>query len=414
MSHYSNLIDNSGAKTSTGWNNIELSPRTVQERQRIKWGIDDFASFTWRGVNAFDVFGAFIINNKNSLKFYNGPTFTNEYTKPQYETAAGQLTGVTFAIQKIDFTIGVYWISEKDYRKLIYWLHPYEINTLTFGFEPDYYYQVKLASVDNGTRYIVGSEDGEYMYYTEMKLTFELQGAPVAYGNVPFDFNEYIDITKPDDSGTGISINKDYVAFFSAIAGYSQDDEYTDERNSDLETPIIIESTINLENIKENTASGVIPKEYHLLYSVYATYKDNNDIIRLFEVELKNLNFGPHSDLTSNKMHITYNSENALLFIQFGDSMQEILTRLTTCSSGDRIVDHMFVEQFRIPGVFDDYNFDIRKMKIEYNLQLVAATSENDSSHYLLFSTTGSTSAEDTVDDFLTVQVLSRPRTNLI
>ena len=27
---------------------------------------------------------------------------------------------------------------------MIYWLHPYEINTLTFGFEPNYYYQVKL------------------------------------------------------------------------------------------------------------------------------------------------------------------------------------------------------------------------------------------------------------------------------
>lgn len=414
MSHYSNLIDNSGAKTPTGWNNIKLSPRTVQERNRIKWGIDDFASFTWRGVNAFDVFGAFIINNKNSLKFYNGPTFTNEYTKPQYETAAGQLTGVTFAIQKIDFTIGVYWISEEDYRQLIYWLHPYEINTLTFGFEPDYYYQVKLASVDNGIRYIVGSEDGKYMYYTEMKLIFELQGPPVAYGNLPFDFNDYVDKTKPDDSGTGISREKDRIAFYSSVAGHSKDDKYKDERNSDLETPFILESAINLENIRENTAPNMIEKEYHLLYSAYITYEENNDIIRLFEVELKNLNFGPHSDGTSNKMHITYNSENALLFIQFGDSMQELLTRLTTCSTGDRIVDHMFVEQFNIPGVFDDYNFDIRKMKIEYNLQLVAIAPETDSTRYLIFSTTGSTSATDKVNDFLNVQVLSRPRTNLI
>ena len=307
MSHYSNLIDNSGAKTPTGWNNIELSPRTVQERGRIKWGIDDFASFTWRGVNAFDVFGAFIINNKNSLKFYNGPTFTNEYTKPQFETAAGQLTGVTFAIQKIDFTIGVYWISEEDYRQLIYWLHPYEINTLTFGFEPNYYYQVKLASVDNGTRYIVGSEDGKYMYYTEMKLTFELQGAPVAYGNLPFDFNEYIDTEKPDDSGTGISRNKNQIACYSAVAGHNPGDSYKDNRNSDLETPFIIESVINLENIKENLSDEErVEKEYHLLYSAYVTYEDNNDTIRLFEVELKNLNFGPHTDTTSNKMYITY------------------------------------------------------------------------------------------------------------
>ena len=74
----------------------------------------------------------------------------------------------------------------------------------------------------------------------------------------------------------------------------------------------------------------------------------------------------------------------------------------------------MFVEQFRIPGVFDDYNFDIRKMKIEYNLQLVAITSEEEASQYLIFSTTGYDDSQDTVNDFFSVQVLSRPRTNLI
>ena len=52
-----------------------------------------------------------------------------------FESAAGQLTGVTFSQQKIDFTIGVYWISEDHYRQLIYWLHPYAVDTLTFDFE---------------------------------------------------------------------------------------------------------------------------------------------------------------------------------------------------------------------------------------------------------------------------------------
>ena len=108
MAHYSK-IDYRELPEQTYWNNIELSPRTVHERKKIKWGIDDFASFTWRGIDAFETFGAFIINNKDSLKFYNGPSFSNEYTKPQFETAAGQLTGVTFQIQKMlmltDFTI---------------------------------------------------------------------------------------------------------------------------------------------------------------------------------------------------------------------------------------------------------------------------------------------------------------------
>ena len=45
MAHYSK-IDYSGNPTVTDWNNIELSPRTVAERAKLKHGIDDFATFT--------------------------------------------------------------------------------------------------------------------------------------------------------------------------------------------------------------------------------------------------------------------------------------------------------------------------------------------------------------------------------
>ena len=163
-----------------GWNNIRITETTKNKRNQLKNIMDDFTGFTWRGVDAFSTFGAFIINNKNSLKFYNGPTYSNEYTKPMFESAAGQLTGVNFQTQKIDFTIGIYWISEEDYRQMIYWLHPYEINTLTFDFEPNYYYQVKLASIENGIRYIIGHEiidnKKSYRYYTEMKLIPILSG----------------------------------------------------------------------------------------------------------------------------------------------------------------------------------------------------------------------------------------------
>ena len=345
MAHYSK-INYSGDPVATFWNNIVLSPRTVQERKRLKWGIDDFASFTWRGIDAFETFGAFIINNKNSLKFYNGPSFSNEYTKPQFETAAGQLTGVTFQIQKIDFTIGVYWISEEDYRQMIYWLHPYEINTLTFGFEPNYYYQVKLASVENGTRYIVGTEDNKPMYYTEMKISFELQGPPVAYGNTYFAFEQHT-----PDVGNWLNENKNEITTYSTI-----NRDY-DERNSDLETPLIIETMIDFSKIiKDTTVTETSIDDLEV--SVFVKYDNQSTSIKLYEVIFKNLNFGEHSDSTSNKFNITYNSESALLFLQHGDSMRELLSRLTTLTSGDRIVDSLSVNQFRIPGNFDDYEFD--------------------------------------------------------
>ena len=63
---------------------------------------------------------AFIINEKKgSLKFYNGPSFSNNYTQPQFESASSRFTGVTFKTQQISFTIAVYAVTAEQYRKLI-------------------------------------------------------------------------------------------------------------------------------------------------------------------------------------------------------------------------------------------------------------------------------------------------------
>ena len=57
----------------------------------------------------FAEFGAFIINEKKgSLKMYNGASFSNNYTKQQYQDGYTNLSGVSFNTQQITFTIGVY------------------------------------------------------------------------------------------------------------------------------------------------------------------------------------------------------------------------------------------------------------------------------------------------------------------
>lgn len=86
-----------------------ISSTTLQRRRTLKALQDEFSSFSWGGEDAFENFGAFIINDKNgSLKFYNGPGFSNEYTKPQFDNAGGMLQGVTFNKQSISFNVGVY------------------------------------------------------------------------------------------------------------------------------------------------------------------------------------------------------------------------------------------------------------------------------------------------------------------
>lgn len=130
-----------------------LSTTTVQKRSLLKSLQDDFTTFSWGGYDAFENFGAFIINDKNgSLKFYNGPGFSNEYVKPQFDTTGGFLQGVTFNKQQISFTIGVYWISIEDYRKMLHWLSPLKTDYLQFGFDKHYRYDVKLAKIADSTR----------------------------------------------------------------------------------------------------------------------------------------------------------------------------------------------------------------------------------------------------------------------
>lgn len=90
------------------------------KREELRRRMDDFTSFSWRGDNAFDKFGAFIVGGKDALKFYNGPSFSNKYTKPQFESANSILTGVEFQTQKIDFTVGVYWFTIQEYREFLH------------------------------------------------------------------------------------------------------------------------------------------------------------------------------------------------------------------------------------------------------------------------------------------------------
>lgn len=274
MSKYSNQFKNIRGKkrTSTGeyvdadflynYINKTITSTTIQKREQLKTTLDDFCTFYWRGIDAFKTFGAFIIN-KNDLKFYNGPSFSNDYTQPQFESAATQLVGVKFKTQQISFTIGVYWISIEHYRQLIYWLHPYEVNTLAFGFDKEHYYQVKLASISDSTRTIIGKEniDGkvEDRYYTELKLTFEVQGSPCAYNNeqylFEFDYKEGISTTLNDTT-------------IEAKVPSTDNDALTSDLPAPVEASIALMLGLNTENFRTDTGYTISNTNWRLINSI--------------------------------------------------------------------------------------------------------------------------------------------------
>lgn len=332
MNSYSKLQQNTNWYTTDRWHNIPQTQYTRQQRNKIKPLLDNFTSFSWRGVDAWDTFGAFILNEKNSLKFFEGPQWKNEYTKPQFSTHLGQLSGMSFSTPSISFSIGVYWFSEEEYRYLLDWLNPYEINELSFGFAPDYHYQVKLASISQGTRYVLGKEPTSTnnsititseRYYTEIKLTFDLQGPACAYSN---------DIkTWQYNSNTALFENNSNVS-------------------SNLNFPIKANIKFQLVSVPDTTTSS------HSIITLGCQY--DNQEIELFTCVLENLPYG--SGLIFN---LEYSSEDGLVYWNNNGEKIKLLSSLSTLSTGKRFVRQLITSEFELPGNFTFANSQLSNFK---------------------------------------------------
>lgn len=361
----------------------------MAKRNQLRSLMDDFTSFSWRGDDAFETFGAFIVGGKDALKFYNGPGFSNKYTKPQFETASSILTGVDFKIQTISFTIGVYWFSIAEYRQFIHWLHPYEINELVFHHAPYWRYMVKLSKLDDSTRYIIGkSADGEYRYYTELKVSFELQGEPCLRYVVPYQFDW--------------KQNTGYTGGTQVIGSFSKDD--TDFYASDLNTPI--DFTVRLMPIGKlyegelypdtllkpsdttypNSILAAMGTNYNIkLEATLPLTQSSENTLTLFNVTVQHLSEGAAIVINGDEryeifyndillvLNLRYLSESGILLIQLGESAEKVLTLQTSAMSGKRLCQTLQVNKFFLPG------------KLEYpalaeafhNIQFKLTTSEN-------------------------------------
>lgn len=327
---------------TTFYKGITHSAMTQKKRNELKRRMDKFTSFSWRGYDAFDNFGAFIINEKKgSLQFYNGPGFSNEYSKPQFDANGGDLIGVTVNRQQIKFTIGVYWICIEDYRKFLDWLDYKTVSFLTFGYEPKYRYNVKLASIGDSTRYIVGKEkigqESKDFYYTELKLTFEVQGSPCAIATKPYEYESedmqsnyflWIKRLQTKISETGEEI-------VQPLADYIP---------SDLDFPIKLSFSFSFN------PQNIAPEKYRIvLKAQHLEAEKVNEEILLYQLDLKNLTIG---EIDSFPLNITYQSDSGLLFLTYGNSNGKLLNLLNLEDTGQKIVDLFICNKFLVPGVF--------------------------------------------------------------
>ena len=293
--------------------------------------LDKYATFRWDDED-MTLYHAFIINEKKgSLKFYNGPSFSNSYTQPQFESASSRFTGVTFKTQQISFTIAVYAITEELYRKLIYKLHPYTVSNLSFGFEPNWRYVCKLSNISDSTRYIIGhytddSGQTKELYYTELKLTFDIIGDAVAQSTQELSYD-------PKQIGNTVTFN------------------FTN--SSELDTPFIFIFKINLLD-----TTKIMP-------FVELDIQEDKISIPLFKIVLQNLT--PNHDYT-----FEYNSQTGDLCLVNGDK-RKIITMLTTFQSGNRITSFLETRPYLLTGTFNggDFNKMTLKLSASDNLKIV-------------------------------------------
>lgn len=291
--------------------------------------LDKYATFRWDNEE-MTLYHAFIINEKNgSLKFYNGPSFSNNYTQSQFESASSKFTGVTFKTQQISFTIAVYAITEELYRKLIYRLHPYTISNLSFGFEPNWRYICKLSNISDSTRYIVGhytndSGQTKELYYTELKLTFDIIGDAVAQSTQELSYND-------DLPGT-----------------------FKFTGSSELDTPFIFIFKINLSEVTKT------------MPIVTLAIQENKTSIQLFKIIFQNLT--PNYDYT-----FEYNSQTGDLCLVDGDK-RKIITMLTTFQSGNRITSFLETRPYLLTGTFNGGDFSKMTLKLSASDNLKVTT----------------------------------------
>ena len=291
--------------------------------KRIEKQLDKYATFSLDG-ESMTKYHAFIINDKGSLQFYNGPSFSNSYTTPQFGSASSYLSGVSFKTQQISFTIAVYAVTDELYRKLIHKLDPYSIYNLSFDFNSKYRYIVKLANRVDSTRYIVGhTADNHDLFYTEFKLTFDIQGDAVAH--TVQELGWQLDST-------------------SAIPQLI----FNDTTVSELDTPFVLTFGVNQGTSNENPSIKCYIKDNSV----------NNKEYQLFNVVFNKI-FTP--------LELEYNSQTGDLCLVSGND-RELLTLLSKYNSGSRIINTLYTNSMLLPGSLENDTTDWKNLSIRFVL----------------------------------------------
>lgn len=328
------------------------------ERARLKAQLDDFATFQWRGHHMFDDFGCFIINEqKGSLKFYNGPSFTNQYAKTQFSSSTNALLGVDFKQQTIPMKVGLYWFTIEEYQEFLECIGPYQVNYITFDFDDEYGYLVKSGKIADSVKYAIGTdENGKKRYYTELDLTWEVLGDPCVRSNLAYEYYSTID----SDSTECIWTTKYPSSYSESEKAGKFVGDMTDA--SLLDTPLVFEIPCYFTNSTASLKLEAILDATTITKTIIKAGEEStssatleSQTITLFDLELQNLTAASEEDEESSlyQLYLRYDSETGLVYIQSGSQTSwYLLNYQTDNTNGELLLKSFNILKWKAPGKF--------------------------------------------------------------
>ena len=312
-----------------------------KEKQYLSRRLDKYAKFYWRGEDMWETYSTFIENNGSALKFVNGPSFSNEYSSPQYDHAMGNLTGVKFSRMQLNFTICTYGVTAAEYRSLIAALGPYEIDYLAFAYDDKLCYLAKTTGMKEAVKNVIGTNNnGEDLYLVENNITFEVQGEQCALAQ------------------------RQYVWTFreqAPIGGYyktSLPNPLPSELLPSSEVPFGITSELTF--LCNTTGDSSIVRLYiglgddvNFIVGEGSERIENADL--LCEIIFNPLSTNWMNTQNQNtleqidrELSIKYDSVSGLIFLQYGDSDYKVLDLLLTNTYGSLIVNDITSTKMKI------------------------------------------------------------------
>ena len=324
------------------------------EKQKAAIGrrLDNYAKFYWRGEDMWEKYSAFIENDGSALKFVNGPSFSNQYSSPQYDHSSGNLTGVKFSRMKTSFKICVYGVTAEEYRSLIDALGPYEVDYLSFAYDDKLAYLAKTTDLKEAVKYVVGvNSDGADLYMAELNLTFEVQGEQCAIAQRQYIWRPVrvapAEITSGDATDTyclsSITISPEML------------------EKSELSFGVVGELTFKVNQIGnagyiQLFISDKTPADWVLEGNDIGTYfTDGSAAAQLFQVELSSQTNNWQVSENSNtllqedyELTIKYDSASGLVFMKYDDLDYKILNLLTTNTYGDYMLQNEVSQKVKI------------------------------------------------------------------